>query len=130
MISDTTFFIALFIWMGLAIITFPVLLRITVPYGRHTTNTWGPTLNSRLGWFIMEAPVLIVFTLLFFFGPLEKSIPVYIFYGTFMLHYFNRVFIFPLRLKNNGKRMPWSIVIMAFFFNIFNTLNKKVLGVM
>lgn len=120
MISETIFFIALFIWMGLAVIIFPVLLRITVPYGRHTTNTWGPTLNSRLGWFIMEVPVLIVFTLLFFLGPLEKSIPVYIFYGTFMLHYFNRVFIFPFRLKNNGKRMPWSIVIMAVFFNIIN----------
>lgn len=120
MISEATYFILLYIWIGLAIITFPVLLRVTAPYGRHTTNTWGPTIKNRLGWIIMEIPVIILFTWLLFAGPNHISIPVYIFYGTFMLHYGNRVFIFPFRIKSNGKRMPVAVVALAFFFNICN----------
>ncbi|MCF6171576.1 MAG: DUF1295 domain-containing protein [Bacteroidales bacterium] len=120
MISGSQFFILLYAWMGLAVVIFPILLRITVPYGRHTTNTWGPTLNNKWGWFLMEAPVVVVFSWYFFTGTAEKSGPVYFFYAMFMLHYFNRVFIFPLQIKNNGKRMPWLIVFMAVFFNYSN----------
>ena len=120
MISETLFFNLLYAWMGLAVIVFPLLLKITVPYGRHTTNTWGATLNNKWGWFLMEAPVVIVFSWYFFTGTAEKSLPVYFFYAFFMLHYFNRVFIFPLRIKENGKRMPWLIVFMAVFFNYNN----------
>lgn len=120
MISEATYFILLYIWMGIAVVTFPVLLRVTAPYGRHTTNTWGPTINNKWAWFIMEVPVIVMFSWLLFSGPNNISIPVYIFYGTFMLHYANRVFVFPLRIKSNGKRMPIAVVAMAFFFNICN----------
>ena len=120
MISETTYFNLLYTWMGLAVIIFPVLLRVTAPYGRHTTNTWGPTINNRWAWFIMEVPVIALFSWLLFSGPNDISIPVFIFYGTFMLHYVNRVFVFPIRIKSNGKRMPVAVVAMAFFFNICN----------
>lgn len=118
--TENLFYIALFIWMGIAVAIVPVLLKVTVPYGRHTSNTWGPTISSRLGWIVMEIPVIIVFSWLFFTGNAPKSAPVYIFYGLFMVHYFNRVFIFPLRIKESGKRMPVLIVLSAFFFNICN----------
>ena len=118
--TENLFYIALFIWMGIAVAIVPVLLKVTVPYGRHTSNTWGPTISSRLGWIVMEIPVIIVFSWLFFTGDAPKSAPVYIFYGLFMVHYFNRVFIFPLRIKESGKRMPVLIVLSAFFFNICN----------
>ncbi len=121
MVSETTFFTLLYIWMGLAVIIFPVLLKITVPYGRHSLgHNWGPTVNIRLGWFLMEIIVIVVFSLLFFLGPAPKNIPVIIFYATFMLHYFNRTFIFPLQMKNNGNRMPWVVVVFGIFFNLAN----------
>ncbi len=120
MISEKIYFELLYGWMALAVIIFPVLLKITVPYGRHATNTWGPVLNSRIGWILMEIPVVVVFSWFFFTGPVEKTLPVYIFYGFFMLHYFNRIFVFPFRLKEKGKKMPWLIVFMAWFFNITN----------
>ena len=120
MISEATFLTLLYIWMGIAVFTFPVLLKVTAPYGRHTTNSWGPTMNNKWAWFIMEIPVIIVFSWLLFSGPNKISFAVYIFYGTFMLHYINRVFIFPLRIKSKGKRMPIAVVAMAFFFNICN----------
>ena len=120
MISEQLFNILLYVWIALAVIIFPVLLRITVPYGRHSTNTWGPTVNNRLGWLLMEAPVVIVFSWFFFTGTAVKSIPVFIFYGLFMLHYANRIFVFPFKMKTAGKRMPWSIIILALFFNFTN----------
>jgi len=120
MMSEQLYFLFLYGWMALAVLIMPVLLKITVPYGRHTTNTWGPVLNSRLGWFLMEIPVVIIFSWFFFTGNAEKTLPVYLFYGLFMLHYFNRIFIFPFRLKEKGKKMPWLIVFMALFFNLMN----------
>lgn len=120
MITEQLFNILIYIWIALAIVIFPVLLRITAPYGRHTTNTWGPLLNSRLGWLLMEAPVVIIFSWFFFTGAADKSIPVYIFYGLFMLHYANRILIFPFRMKTAGKQIPYSIVVLAIFFNFIN----------
>lgn len=121
MISIETFNILLFLWMGLAVVIFPVLLKITVPYGRHAeSKRWGPTINSRLGWFLMELNVIVVFSWLFFPGPVHKTIPMYIFYITFMLHYVNRTFIFPLQIKDNGKKMPFVIVLLGISFNWAN----------
>ncbi len=118
--TETVYYNLLYVWMALALIVFPIMLKVTVPYGRHTSTSWGPTLKNRWGWFIMELPVLIVFSWFFFTGSAEKTWPVYIFYGLFMLHYINRIFVFPFRLKENGKRMPWLIVFMALFFNVVN----------
>lgn len=120
MISEQLFSSLIYIWIAIAVITFPVLLFITAPYGRHTTNTWGPRIGNRLGWFLMEIPVVIIFSYLFFMGTATKTLPVYIIYGLFMLHYTNRIFIFPFRMKTIGNRMPITIVILAVLFNSFN----------
>ena len=37
-----------------------------------------------------------------------------------ILHYFNRVFIYPFRIKATSKKMPVFIVINAIFFNVVN----------
>lgn len=119
-IDRDLFFILLYIWMGIAIITLPFLMKITVPYGRHTTNTWGPLLNNRLAWVVMEVPVIIVFSLLFFTGGAEKPVAIYIFYSLFMLHYLHRIFIFPFLIKGKNKKMPLVIVLLATIFNLLN----------
>ena len=50
----------LYIWIAIAVITFIALLRITAPYGRHAVGNWGPRISNRLGWIIMELPVLLI----------------------------------------------------------------------
>lgn len=120
MISEQLFSILLYIWIAVAVITFPVLLFVTAPYGRHSTNKWGSRIGNRLGWILMEIPVVIVFSWLFFTGVATKTLPVYIIYGLFMLHYANRIFVFPFRMKTTGNRMPLAIVILAVIFNSFN----------
>ncbi len=118
MMTEKLFNQLLVAWMALAVVIFPILLRITVPYGRHTRSTWGPMVNNRLGWFLMELPVVVIFSWFFFRGNAVKSAPVYVFYGLFMLHYFNRIFIFPFRLRENGKQMPWMIAISPTVFSM------------
>ena len=39
----------------------------------------------------------------------------------YVLHYINRVFVFPLRLKTKNKKIPLLVVVAAFIFNICNT---------
>lgn len=120
MISLQYFNIMVYTWIGMAIFIFPVLLKIIVPYGRHSSNNWGPKINNRVGWVLMELPVIIVFSWFFFKGDVQKSLPVYIFYGFFMLHYVNRIFIFPFKMKSKPNQMPWIIILLAICFNIIN----------
>jgi hypothetical protein len=116
-------------WILVAIITFPVLLKVTQPYGRHTGKNWGPMMDNRLGWILMEIPSLIIFSALVLLGPGDHSSPVWVLFGLWAIHYFNRSVIFPLRTRTSGKKMPVVIVLSAIFFNLVNaSLNGYWLG--
>ena len=52
----------LYAWMALAIIVFVLLLFIKVPYGRHTTDKWGPGIKNKWAWFLMELPAILSFS--------------------------------------------------------------------
>ena len=104
----------------MAVVVFLVLLKITAPYGRHTTPKWGPLISNKWGWVIMELPVLIVLYAMIFPGIILFSFPYLIMIGLFSLHYINRIFIFPFRLHTKGKKMPVAIMLSAIFFNIMN----------
>lgn len=110
----------IWIWIGVGVLTFVMLLKVTAPYGRHTKGNWGPMISNRAGWIIMELPALILPLLLFFLGEGEKPVTVWVFLSLFTFHYFNRVVIFPLRLRTRGKKMPLVIVASAVFFNFVN----------
>jgi 3-oxo-5-alpha-steroid 4-dehydrogenase 1 len=116
-------------WILVAIITFPFLLKITQPYGRHTQKNWGPMIDNRVGWILMEIPSLIIFAALVLAGPGDHSNPVWVLFGLWVIHYFNRSIIFPLRTRTSGKKMPVIIMLSAVFFNLVNaTLNGYWLG--
>lgn len=123
-LSYQTYQTLLFSWIGLAVIIFLLLLKITAPYGRHTTKGWGPQINNRLGWILMEVTVLIVL-LYFVFSSFDRQTAVtWTMIGLFCLHYVNRSFIFPFRLHTKGKTMPLIIVISAVFFNLMNGFSQ------
>jgi protein-S-isoprenylcysteine O-methyltransferase Ste14 len=129
MISKETFILFVELWIGIAILLFPVLLNITAPYGRHSKITWGPMIKNRLAWFLMELPALVLFG--FFIirdGGLQNRV-VLVAFILWMIHYVNRTLIFPIRIKTNNKNMPLVIAGMAFFFNLVNgTINGYGLG--
>ena len=50
----------------------------------------------------------------------EKNGIIVLIIGLWILHYFYRTILFPIKLKTKGKKMPLVIVISAFIFNLFN----------
>jgi len=129
MIDIANFNIIVIAWIVAGIIILPLLFFIAAPYGRHIKSNWGITINNKAGWFIMELPSVLLFAVFFFAGELKASIPVWIFFGLWELHYIHRVFVFPFQLKTKGKKMPLAIVIFAFFFNLVNAfINGYFLG--
>lgn len=107
-------------WIIVPLVIYPILLRIKVPYGRHTSSSWGPMIDNHWGWFWMEVPALLTMPLLAIFGPQEKDLLSWILIGMWAFHYINRVLVFPFRLKTKGKKMPLLIAFSAVFFNLMN----------
>lgn len=118
--KETLFLYIVSGWSILAVLIFPVLLRITAPYGRHTVKGWGPAVNNRLAWFLMEMPALALFAILAFNRDLSFDKIVLSAVCLWILHYTHRVLIFPLRIRTKGKKMPVLIMIFALFFNLIN----------
>ncbi|MCG8309800.1 MAG: DUF1295 domain-containing protein [Cytophagales bacterium] len=108
------------IWIAVPIMILPILLKINVPYGRHAHNRWGPVIDNHWGWFWMEFPALLTFPLLAMAGPQEKDLLSRVLIGLWLVHYTNRVFVFPFRIKTKGKKMPLLIAVSAIFFNLTN----------
>lgn len=112
----------IYVWIGIAILTFFYLLKFkTAPYGRHTTTSWGPMIPNKLGWFIMELPALSLFIFFFLKQDPSWSLAIGLIFGAWVLHYFNRTIIFPLRINTKGKKMPLIIAFSAIGFNLANT---------
>ncbi len=118
--DKATLYFLTYAWIALAVITFPVLLFITAPYGRHTSKSWGKMISNRKGWLIMELPSLITFTVLFLTGDHHGPNIIWFFFALWQVHYINRTFIYPARIRTKGKKMPLAIMFMAVFFNLVN----------
>jgi 3-oxo-5-alpha-steroid 4-dehydrogenase 1 len=110
----------MFAWIGLAVFIFFLLLKVTAPYGRHTSSKWGPLVSNKYGWLFMEFPALIVLCLFLIPAYDKVSFVSWLMVGLFCFHYINRTFIFPFRLHTKGKKMPLVIVASGIFFNLVN----------
>lgn len=119
-----TFNIFLLIMAVTAIFVFIALFFVTAGYGKFATKKWGPAINNKAGWTIMEAPVFIVMTILWLCSNRTFEPALLAMFGIFQIHYFQRSFIFPFLLKGKS-RMPLSIILMG---AIFNTLNGLMQG--
>ncbi|MCH2045736.1 MAG: hypothetical protein MK212_16585, partial [Saprospiraceae bacterium] len=118
--SETLFYGIVWGWFALAIITFILLQFITAPFGRHTSKNYGPMIDNRLAWVLMEIPSPLVLSYFFFTGDAEKQLVPYIFWGLWMIHYTNRTFIYPLRQRDTKKKMPVMVMGSAIGFNLMN----------
>jgi hypothetical protein len=98
----------------------PILLFVTAPYGRHATRKWGLTIPNREGWILMESPALLIFLYFTLNAGTMKNPASLIIVMLFAIHYINRSFIYPLRIRTQGKRMPLLIAALAIIFNMVN----------
>ena len=120
MISIETFNLICWIWIGVGVFTFLMLLKVKQPYGRHTKNNWGPMINNRLGWLLMELPALLVFAWFLSFTSDWHNKIILVAASLWGLHYIHRSIIFPFRLNTKGKKMPLAIMGSAILFNFVN----------
>lgn len=104
----------------MAVIVFLVLFFMAAPYGRHIRRGWGPTLDNRKGWLIMEAPASLVFALCFLLGGNPVTITLLVLFTLWQMHYVHRAFIYPFRLHESAKRVPLVIIAMGMIFNTMN----------
>ena len=112
-------------WFILAAVTIPFLSLIAAPYGRHSRRGWGPTVDNRLGWVVMEAPAALVFATFFLLGEEPHTATALVFLALWEAHYLHRAFVYPLGLRGKGKRMP---VVVAGSALLFNTVNGYLNG--
>lgn len=121
MVSGETLYNLLLVSMfALAAVTSVVLGWISAPYGRHSRRGWGPAIDNRLGWILMETPAVLVFALCFVLGEYSSGVTVRVFFLMWAFHYVYRAYVYPFRLSRASKRMPVVIIGMGFLFNVLN----------
>jgi len=118
--KESTFNLIVYIWIAIAVIIFPFVLKFVAPYGRHTSRKWGLLIDNRAGWILMELPALLLFAIFYLTGTGERPALTWIFFSLWIIHYVNRTLVFPFRLRTSGKKMPLAIVFMAIGFNFVN----------
>lgn len=116
--SLSMFHLICMIWSGVALFSFLLLQFVTAPYGRHVAKGWGKEIPNKMGWVLMEAPSLLI--ILFFYLISDQSTYASLLSFLWILHYINRTFIYPFRIRTKGKMMPFAIVGSAIFFNFIN----------
>lgn len=113
-------------WSVLAVIICFYLLKYkTAPYGKFSRTDWGPMINNKIGWFIMEFTVIVAFLLQLPLATFNWLTPGGLMIAIFFLHYVHRSIIFPLMIRTKGKQMP---VVIMFSAVLFNSVNGTCLG--
>jgi 3-oxo-5-alpha-steroid 4-dehydrogenase 1 len=118
--SEMTFFDGLLVAaFVLAAGVFILLFFISAPYGRHVRKGWGPGLNNKLAWVLMEAPSPVFFSLFFLTGTNAVTVTSIVFLVMWEAHYIHRAFLYPFGLRG-GRNMPATVVAIGITFNLMN----------
>lgn len=107
--------------VGLAV--FVALYYVEAGYGYLFNPRFGFPLPNRIGWMAMEAPAFACMAAWTLTARAGQG-PQLILAGLFLLHYFQRSFVFPLLMRGRSK-MPAGIVLMGL---IFNCINANLIG--
>ena len=118
--SITTLQILTGLWILIALIVHVTMFYVTAPFGRHTSEKWGLLIDNKLGWLLMELPSLLIMAYYLCWGSRSFSSYAWVLFGLWILHYFHRSLIYPLRIKATPKKMPLMIAMSAILFNLVN----------
>jgi 3-oxo-5-alpha-steroid 4-dehydrogenase 1 len=122
-INHDTFIFYMYLWGAVAIVSpFALHLIGELPISNrseHNRLSFFGTIDKKLGWMIMETPILITVLYFFLSGSNTFNVSALI-VGAFVCHYINRALIYPQRIKTQGKTMPVSIMLSSMIFYIVN----------
>ena len=109
----------MFVMVVLGVVVFVALYFVDVGYGKMVSEKWGPAINNKIGWALMECPVFLVMFYFWYHSSVKYELPYFIFFLLFELHYFHRSFICPFLMRGNSK-MPITIMALSVAFNLVN----------
>lgn len=125
-----TYYIIMISMAVMAVIVFVALFFFKAGYGYLSNSNWGPKISNKTAWVLMEAPAFLFmsyYTARFALSGTDTGnspIVLYIMAGLFLIHYFQRSFIFPMMMRGKST-MPIAIMLMGL---TFNTLNAYIIG--
>ncbi|XP_076065394.1 3-oxo-5-alpha-steroid 4-dehydrogenase 1-like isoform X2 [Oratosquilla oratoria] len=106
---------------GLFIYGVITILLPKAPYGRYSNSRYGFSIPARLAWFVQECPSFLVPAVLVVWGRKRtyQSITNQISLGMFLMHYFQRSFIYPCLMKSSSPT-PFGPFLFAFLTCLYN----------
>lgn len=119
LMSHETYQFLLYAMSVAGVLVFVALYFVKAGYGMFRTASWGVSLPNKLAWMLMEVPAFIVMLYGWVRSGMVLSAPQTVFALLFLLHYFQRSFVFPLLMRGKS-RMPLAIVAMGIVFNVLN----------
>lgn len=117
----TTYNTFLWVMATVAVVVFVALQFFEAGYGYLFDRRYGPPVNNKVGWVLMESPVFVAMCILWAMSDRQWATVPLVLFSMFQLHYFQRSFIFPLLMRGKSK-MPLGIVLMGMVFNTLNAL--------
>jgi 3-oxo-5-alpha-steroid 4-dehydrogenase 1 len=104
---------------------------LLAPYGSESRQPsaipdclWGPKINSKLGWYVMEVPGLIVALLFSIYYHVDEflTVPIHCQFaiGLYICHYFNRGIVFPSKRGSTTTMEPSFTFFLGALFNSGN----------
>lgn len=100
--------------LGAAALVFLISWFLPSPYGRFASPRFGVGLDPRLGWCLMELPATLSFVWFYAHGPRRAELVPLLFGVMWLVHYANRGFLFPLRMRvARGQTASFSLVVVA-----------------
>jgi protein-S-isoprenylcysteine O-methyltransferase Ste14 len=118
--SDLVLSYILIVWAIMAVAVFIFLFFIAAPYGRYFRRGFGPAINGKLGWILMETPAPLLFAALFIVGMRTVTIVQITFLAMWEIHYIDRSFIYPLTIRISKNPFPLAVLTVGLAFNIMN----------
>jgi 3-oxo-5-alpha-steroid 4-dehydrogenase 1 len=99
--------------LAFAAVVFALSWFLPSPYGRFGSARFGVSLGPRLGWFLMELPATLSFLFFYCRGPRRFEPVPLVFFAMWIIHYGNRGFLFPLRIRAApGARASFSLMVI------------------
>lgn len=112
--GDTAYDTTLTIGFAIVALTAISAIFVRTPYGRFADESFGVSLDPRLGWFLMELPASLSFVYFFLQGPNAATPFALCVLFVWLVHYANRGFIMPALMRVPvGQKSSFSLMLVV-----------------
>lgn len=95
------------------------LFFVSAPYGKHSRPGWGPLVNSKAAWILMETPAVLVPLAIFFVSGIRSAAWI-LALSLWEMHYLYRSYVFSGLQRGAKRSFPVLLAASAFVFNVNN----------